>query len=390
MTGSTVQEAVIFYESGRMQRCMQWAEFEAVLDRYIPMQDLASGTADLVYARKKGEQWFCVLFCLNFDEQGLADERWNLPLQALSEQAPSQAVNALMLKLMQAKACRSSAIRSQLWDLPEDRSLERFLEALENLFQRSDLGFSQGKKKQAASDHVIEKASIESRQSGERRDLELELAELKAALLAYKTSAEKERDGLLRERDALSKHWQEKNALLREQIRQLESQCLQQGETQSAAAELPDLLSSQKRRFQHDLVHLRDQLKALRSDRESIKQELRELQVAGHSALLQQLMDAGVSFVVCHPGVDDLLLPLSEAQAYLQDSVAYIAAHCGVSKSHYETWLEHWRLPVCTSTSAAGERCAKPVPPVSDPTQFQIGCSDRCQAHQAASSSVGH
>ncbi len=384
------QEAVIFYESGRMQRCMQWPEFEAVLDRYIPMQDLASASADLVYARHKGDQWSCVLFRLSFDAEGLADKRWNLPLQRLAEQAPSQAVGGAMLRLMQASECRVSAIRGQLWDLPADRSPDALLEALNALFQRNDLGFGRPANAKAEYEQNISEADVAAGVApGERRDLQLELADLKAALRAYKSSAEKERAGLLRERDALSRHWQEKNALLREQVRQLESQLLNQS-AQSSDGDLPDLLVTQKRRFQHDLVHLRDQLRELRRDRESLKQELDDLRLAGDSALLQQLMDAGVSFVVCHPGVEDLLLPLSEAQSYLQDPLAYIAAHCGVAKVHYETWLEHWRLPVCGAVNEAGDRCAKPVQPVSDPAKFKAGQSDRCEAHQAASASVGH
>ena len=88
-----------------------------------------------------------------------------------------------------------------------------------------------------------------------------------------------------------------------------------------------------------------------------------------------------MSFVVCHPGVEDLLLPLSEAQRYLQDPLEYIAAHCGVSKAHYEAWLEHWRMPVCAA-AAAEQRCGKTLEPVSQPASFIAGVSDRCETHR--------
>lgn len=378
-----VKEAVICYESGRMQRCMQWPEFEAILDRYIPLQELSSQSTEWIYVHNNADQWSCVLFTLAFDEQGLADERWNLPLQRLCGQAPLQSIDGVMLRLMQAGECRVSAIRSQLWDLPEQQSRQDFISSIQSIFERSELGFSRGDSNVSSdsdetSSENTDAASTPGDIHNELRDLNLRVADLKAALTAFKSNSERERAALLKERESLSRHWQEKNTLLRDQIKALEAQIT--GSDSSLDGE--GLLKIQKRRFQHDLVHLRDQLREQRRENEILRQELDALRLAGDSSLLKQLMDAGVSFVVCHPGVDDLLLPLSEAQRYLQDPLEYIAAHCGVSKAHYEAWLEHWRMPVCAA-AAAEQRCGKTLEPVSQPASFIAGVSDRCETHKA-------
>jgi hypothetical protein len=72
----------------------------------------------------------------------------------------------------------------------------------------------------------------------------------------------------------------------------------------------------------------------------------------------------------------------------LDNATAFVDEQCGVNEHLYRTWLDHFYSPTCQHEHEDGELCDKPVVRVDDPSQFIIGESDRCSAHQAQTPSI--
>ena len=81
-------------------------EFEAILDCFVPMPELSNMAVDAVYVQLSGQLLVrsAVFFNIDFDSEGFADKRWNIPLQQLAENSskgPDLGCGAIRL------ACRS-------------------------------------------------------------------------------------------------------------------------------------------------------------------------------------------------------------------------------------------------------------------------------------------
>src|SRR5690606_12640708 len=88
-SSSEQQEAVIVFDNGKIARQLQYVEFEAVIDAYVPMADYAGQRAQAAYIRVNSrlQVTTCVFFLVDFNEQGMINRRWNVPLQNLADSA---------------------------------------------------------------------------------------------------------------------------------------------------------------------------------------------------------------------------------------------------------------------------------------------------------------
>lgn len=128
------------------------------------------------------------------------------------------------------------------------------------------------------------------------------------------------------------------------------------------------------RRSEH-IRELEGELVAMRSDRARLQQE-------GADQFLHQLEGMGMSFVVFHPGVGHISVPLKDLASYTENPVAYAAAKCLVTEEQYRIWLAHYENPRCAAVLGEGKCCDARVLRVESPSRFVSGESDRCARHQ--------
>ena len=82
-------EAVLLFSESGIATEMLYPEFEAVLDNVVSMPDWADQQVRAAYVviNPRLQVRSVVLFYLDFDEQGVADSGWNIPLRQLVEKA---------------------------------------------------------------------------------------------------------------------------------------------------------------------------------------------------------------------------------------------------------------------------------------------------------------
>ena len=74
-------EAVLFYNEGTICKEMLYPEFEAVLDGVVALPEFADRQMHAVYVmiNPRLQVRAAVFFCLDFNEDGSADDGWNIP-----------------------------------------------------------------------------------------------------------------------------------------------------------------------------------------------------------------------------------------------------------------------------------------------------------------------
>jgi hypothetical protein len=82
-------DAVFFFSGAQIVRELLYPEFEAILDGFIPFPDAANTSVKAVFLRVGPDLEIAgaVFFLLGFDAKGMADRRWNVPLEQLLESA---------------------------------------------------------------------------------------------------------------------------------------------------------------------------------------------------------------------------------------------------------------------------------------------------------------
>src|SRR3546814_1813015 len=112
-------EAILFFGKKGVSKSMLYVDFEAILDGMVGVPEYAGQKIPMAYCVVNGQLRVLalVLFFLDFDDSGLADSTWNIPLRHLAEHAsagPDKGAGPVRL------ACRSQCPvawhQSQLWD----------------------------------------------------------------------------------------------------------------------------------------------------------------------------------------------------------------------------------------------------------------------------------
>jgi hypothetical protein len=78
-----------------------------------------------------------------------------------------------------------------------------------------------------------------------------------------------------------------------------------------------------------------------------LKIEKQDLVESSRNSVFYQLDDAGINFVIYHPGVSHLIFEVNEIDAYLSNNMAFVGTKCGVSEFHYRAWLNYYYNPSC-------------------------------------------
>ncbi|MCG8437998.1 MAG: chromosome partitioning protein ParA, partial [Pseudomonadales bacterium] len=120
MSSSAVtSEAILFFDHRGISKSMLYSDFEAILDGMVGVPEFADKEVRGAYCVVTGQLKVrgLVLFTIDFDEDGMADTTWNVPLRHLVEhaaQGPDMGAGPVRL------ACRSQCPvawhQDQLWD----------------------------------------------------------------------------------------------------------------------------------------------------------------------------------------------------------------------------------------------------------------------------------
>lgn len=147
-------EIILFFGPGGVAKGLVYSDFEAVLDGIVGLQEFAGQSVKAAYVTVNGRLHVTgiVMFYLSFDERGVADRSWNIPLRAMLDKAdrgPDLGAGAIRL------ACRSqcpiSWHQDSLWDPNMRQGENDFVLVREAIRERSRyLGMTYSEEPEAA------------------------------------------------------------------------------------------------------------------------------------------------------------------------------------------------------------------------------------------------
>lgn len=427
-------EVVFFIEDdgSAVTKEMLFTEFEALLDGYVGLSDVANDEKKAVYVviNRHLEIRALVFFLIGFDDSGYTEATWNVPLTALVDIASmGPDLGGGPAKIAHAADCNIPAQGEKLWT-PDLSPGSATLEAIKTAVQRNRLSLLAEARDSAASPSTppaaapavaapvvpaataapVAAAGADAgladilREQNERiarltSERNAEIQEIQSAhrieLDSYMQETQRLRDDLRARSERLSEM---KNQAKREaeQIGELRSemnQLRQGGGGQSAGiSELRSQIEAEtESRLTNEIAQLKDvigkqktQLNAAKQRESELKSELTELQEEsrqglpeGGGGLLQQLHELGVVFVSYHPGAGHMPIPVDDLGKYKESPAAYVAAKCNVTPGQYEQWLKHWESPVCQA-EVAGKPCGHRLDRVEQPAKYLHGTSNLC------------
>jgi hypothetical protein len=135
-----------------------------------------------------------------------------------------------------------------------------------------------------------------------------------------------------------------------------------------------------------ELLYKEEITNQLREEVVVLRRDKIRLVDSGADNFLNKLDSLGISFINFHPGIGHLSIPLEDMGKYMDDTQAYVAEKCLVSKELYVKWRVHYDQPVCQSEMRPGEVCGQRLQRLQVPSQYIEGETDRCVKHKRRSS----
>lgn len=434
-----IVEAVVLISGEKIVREMLYPEFEAILDGFVPVPDFKGSAAKAVYVGINANLCVtsAVFFLLDFDEKGMIDRRWNIPLQYLAEvSGRGPDLGAGPIRLACFSQCAIEMQQNKLWDPQMEPSRNSFI-LLKKSIQANRLGLVfkipeiEKLQPSAAPANAIQQQAIKKKlhehYSQELRDrLAGSIKEQRLRIATLQSKQQENINKLQHEHQHRLQVYQERlqnleaqnselnlrNQMLKENFdiqaskaegvreyfthklktAQLDEnsqiQAMQENFTlevelkiQAATAELREMLDMRE----VELFYRHQNESNLKEEITKLKHESHELLNNSGEQLLTRLNKAGVNFVVYHPGVGQFTIALDDLSSYLENSAAFIAKKSGVGESLYSQWFLHYQNPICNGTDGHGNSCGKSLVRIGAPLEFHEGESDRCEHHQAMS-----
>lgn len=421
------QVVFFFDEQGQIQKQMHIAEFQAVLDGFVPLQDLAGTESQACYIDldSQFELKSTVFFLLPLNSTGAIDRSWHLPLMDLARSAESgEAVGAGDIRFACRSQCPIEGMQAKLWDPKINQSLNQ-LKAIREALKKNKIGLrfrefedepsvsgalGRAESEKALTEKLRAEFAEESRNHmaewlKEQRNRQMRMQkELEKKERALKLDAEEriqEYRGLLAENIRICTEQSEANRELKKQVEGQAQKIAAMREYYDAKIDLAnddedetDVKAELEKQnsLEADVKALNDALQMrevellyrnelevqLHDELALIREELKLTKQRADTTTLSRLVASGVSFVSFQPGAGHLTIPLDDVQRYLDAPVAYTAEQCGVNEQCYTEWLEHYRLPVCKSQLEDGKVCGENIDRIDAPKDFKVGESDSC------------
>ncbi len=428
----------IFSESRELIREMNYAEFEALLDGYVPAMDLANRELHAVYCEINSHYLIAnaVFFLARFNASGFVDQGSSVPLFQLAQHArKGPNLGSGPIGLVCASQCPIKHFTMFMWD-PDFHSKHEF-KALMDAVRRNRMSIQflepDPEQKRREEDDARSRAIIEQSVSKRlRKEFDKELRDHMANTIReqrLKTSA------LLRQREqSIAELKQQYNARIedyrdmveqhkallheaRERNDALKDTIDGQAEKIHGLREYYELKVEQASTMEHDQLHdikrgyelemeaaiesqtqdlkellqmreveilyRNEQEAKLHSEAAALREENEALINNSGDHLLSKMLEKGISFVSYQPGAGYITLPLSEIPKFMDNPTAYVATQCGVSEKHYSEWLEHYHVPICQAVDAEGNLCGDNIIRIESPADFITGESDCCHNHKS-------
>lgn len=428
---SVTCEAVLFFDARGITKSMLYADFEAILDGMVGVPEFAGREMRGAYCVVNGQlrAKAMVLFLIDFDEDGMADRTWNMPLRHLAEHGgPGPDMGAGPIRLACRSQCAVAWHQDQLWDPSMKPGANDFVAARDLLRSRgpkmglevdddlpppmpptlagdavptiTPIGAGQRRGEEEERIRLARtikelRLRIHTLESGQREELaklryaqqqkeEILNAQLEKVLMQFKTLksqnvALREQNGSLKAQvESLGHSLEHHSGRDQEHGSEMERLAdqykltLEQRLEEERASMADDIHSREMEILNRDdLIHqLREELSLLRRDH--LKQAS-----SGAQKTLEKLEDLGLSFIAFHPGAGHISVPADQIASYMDDPLAFAARKCLVTEEHYRAWLGHYENPVCQIPVGADRApCGKRVIRVDVPSQFKPGVSD--------------
>lgn len=426
-------EAVFFFSGDKIDREMLYPEFEAILDGFVPVPESAGRPTKAVYLNIDPSLRITALvfFVLEFDQRGMADSRWNLPLQQLIAQASrGPDLGAGPTRLVCFSQCPVAWHQNHLWDPLMTPGRNSFV-LLRKAVARNRLGLVVEQPEeptpapaQRAPDTRALKKQLHEKYSQALRDRLARM--LKEQRLRITTLNNRH----ARKVDALNREHQQRLQAYRDKVRELQSHNRElaerletlkenfdaqvkkiEGMREYFSGKLADAQSGEQQELESlrenyelelatrverataemeerlemremELLYRHQQENNLKEEVARLRRENQALMEQGGGRLLERIDRAGVHFVAFHPGVGQLTVPAEDMATYLEDPATFAARAQSLNPELYRLWLRHGDQPTCSAELAGGKPCGRPVPKVLRPTDFVPGESDRCPNHR--------
>ncbi len=412
-------EAILFFGEGEIVKQMLYSEFQAVLDGYVPLVDLASERMQAAYVRihESFSITHAVFFGIDIDSQGFIDRDWNIPFNHLldrSEFGPD--LGAGPIRLVCESQCPVSWHKENLWE-PDLSPSGEFVKMVKKAIKQNRLGLIfdtiaekstapdpdelDHRKHQQMSDllrryrdrveelnldakHTIEKLSTDHSEYVQELKQKIELQQKELLEQQYANDRLNEIiDGQADKIVGLREYFEHKIKSVK---------CDEQAELQALKE---NYLQEMEDRVEQATASLREQLQIkeieilYRNERESnLHEQVIRLQLENKALLqgsgdkiLDQLSAAGINFVAYHPGAGHMNISLMDMPEYLDNPTAYVAKKCNVTEEHYSQWLVHYHAPVC-HYHEGNSMCGELISRINHPEEFVAGKGDRCSKHQ--------
>lgn len=427
MAGSSVtSEAIVFFAEHHITKSMLYADFEAILDGMVGVPEFARKEMRGAYCLVNGQLKVkaLVLFLIGFDEDGMADTTWNIPLRHLAEHGgPGPDMGSGPIRLACRSQCPVAWHQDQLWDPSMKPGANDFVAVRDLLRQRGPkmglemdedlppptappvpseediptLGAAEPDPERVRLARTIKelRLRIHTLESGQKEEMaqlryaqqqkeEILNTQLEKVLMQFKTL--KSQNAALREQNSSLKEQLE--TLRRDQQEQAAQDRQQGSETerlrQQYQLELEQRLEEERARLADELhskemeVLNRDDLIAqLRKDVAGLKHQQMKVSNAGGEQMLRKLESLGLSFIAFHPGAGHVSIGADQISDYMENPLAFAARKCLVTEDHYRAWLAHYENPVCqVAVGPEARACGKRVIRVDVPNQFKPGVSD--------------
>lgn len=422
------RSAVLIFEGDRVSREMRYTEFEAILDAYAPLPELASQNVRAVYAQldTRLRPKALVFFLIAFDAEGFADHRWNVPLQQLAESSargPDLGGGAIKM------ACRSQCCiewhKDHLWDPQMGPKSRHFLD-IRDAINSNRIGLIAEDEEEVP---VLNEAPVAQQSHAQveqilaqaQKEHQLRVAALndahEAAIQALKVKFQSALHEQRQRTEALEsdlqragQHNQQLKTTIEGQVakikglreyfeHKLEStkasgdanledvrrafEVEQEAAINAAVAELKEQLQVKE----VTLMYKETQCSGLEDEVRRLQEDKQTLLANSGNQLLERLHNSGISFVSFQPGYGHMTLPIDDIPEFIDDTDAYVADKCGVDRAHFRAWQEHFKNPVCRAVAKGGLPCGARVARVDRPADFLMGESDRCSLHGGAEES---
>jgi len=411
-------EAVLFFDKGRVIKEVLYSEFQAVLDNYVPMQDLADREMKAVYIRVNSQLHViaAVFFRIELDYKGFIVKSWNMPLQQFADNSASGPdMGSGPIKLACYSQCSIAWHQKNLWDPVMKSGLNDFItikKSIKNnnlslLFKvepKSSAGLSEEfseslerirvRSARKIKEYRLRMVLLESKSKKEMHNLMLEHQQrldaskndYEAQIRELTNSNEHLKEDIVGQADKITgmrEYFEGKLKIAQDNeqsgLEAMRAYYEAELDAQLDAATLD--IKSDLQAKDVELMYRKEREIKLQTECIQLQKDHQDLLQSHDGTVLDQLSAAGINLSIYHPGAGHLTIPYNDIAIYLDNAQAYVAKYCKVSESTYRAWLEHFYSPSCQHPMGNDDFCDFPLDPIEDPSDFIEGESNRCQLH---------